>query len=208
MNQSAEISNELLKIGAVSVQPKNPFTWTSGLKSPIYCDNRITMSFPEVRNKIVKAFVAIITEHYPEVQVIAGTATAGIPHAAWIAQEMNLPMVYIRSSAKKHGKEKQIEGTFERDAKMVIIEDLISTGSSVINAVQEAQREGAQVLGVAAIFTYELPISFYAFNELQVDLQTITNYTDLIQVALGAGLVESEDLERLSEWKKDPKSWQ
>lgn len=208
MSQSIEISRELLNIGAVSVEPNDPFTWTSGLKSPIYCDNRITMSFPEVRSKVIKAFVKLIKEYYPQVQVIAGTATAGIPHAAWIAQEMNLPMVYIRSSAKQHGKGKQIEGIFEPGAKMVIIEDLISTGSSVINALQEAEKEGAHVLGVAAIFTYELPISYYAFNELQVDLKTITNYTDLIEVALQAGVIKNEDINRLKQWKNDPKSWQ
>ncbi|GEL66167.1 orotate phosphoribosyltransferase [Marinilactibacillus psychrotolerans] len=208
MSQSIEISRELLNIGAVSVQPNDPFTWTSGLKSPIYCDNRITMSFPEVRSKVIKAFVKLIKEYYPQVQVIAGTATAGIPHAAWIAQEMNLPMVYIRSSTKQHGKGKQIEGIFEPGAKMVIIEDLISTGSSVINALQEAEKEGAHVLGVAAIFTYELPISYYAFNELQVELKTITNYTDLIEVALQAGVIKNEDINRLKQWKNDPKSWQ
>lgn len=208
MSYSAKVSKDLLEIGAVSIQPNDPFTWTSGMKSPIYCDNRITMSYPEIRNTIVEAFVSIISQYYPEVEVIAGTATAGIPHAAWIAQKLNLPMVYIRSSAKKHGKGKQIEGTFEPDAKMVIIEDLISTGSSVINAVQEARREGAEVLGVAAIFTYELDISTYAFDELQVTLKTITTYSEMIQVALESGRIKDSDRTSLMEWKKDPKSWQ
>ena len=207
MNHSFEVAKALLSIGAVSIQPNDPFTWTSGMKSPIYCDNRITMSYPEVRRSIIQGFAALIKERFPEAEVIAGTATAGIPHAAWLAQELDLPMVYIRSAAKEHGKGKQMEGVFEPGAKMVVIEDLISTGSSVINAVQEARSEGAEVLGAAAIFTYELPISFQAFQDLGIEFYTITNYTTLIDCALESKQIEQKDMKRLEEWKKDPKSW-
>ena len=201
------IPEELLRIKAVTVSPKEPFTWTSGLKSPIYCDNRLTMSYPEVREKIITAFVNIIQTYYPEVEVIAGTSTAGIPHAAWIADRLKLPMVYIRSEAKKHGTGKQIEGTFQPHAKIVVIEDLISTGQSVIDAVNAAKSEGADVLGVAAIFTYKLDLGTSAFHDLNIDYHTITDYTSLIDAALRNGLVDQEDISRLESWKKSPESW-
>ncbi|WP_208558702.1 orotate phosphoribosyltransferase [Marinilactibacillus kalidii] len=208
MTNSSKISEDLLSIGAISVQPNDPFTWTSGMKSPIYCDNRITMSYPEIRKRIVAAFVEIIQKNYPDVEVIAGTATAGIPHAAWIAQSLDLPMVYIRSSAKKHGKGKQIEGTFSPGAKMVIVEDLVSTGSSVINAAQEAINEEADVIGAVAIFTYELAVSANAFKEIALPIHTITSYSNMIHVALEIGKINEKDQMSLIRWKIDPENWQ
>lgn len=207
MKRREFIASELLRIGAVNIRPKNPYTWTSGLKSPIYCDNRLTMSFPEVRNEIITDLVDTIRTHYPKVEVIAGTATAGIPHAAWVADRLNLPMVYIRSEAKKHGTGKQIEGKFEAGSKIVVIEDLISTGQSVIDAVNVAKAEGADVLGVAAIFTYELPLGKSAFTDLTIDYQTVTDYSSFIQAALTSGHIEREDLTALEKWKDSPESW-
>ncbi|GAB2478203.1 orotate phosphoribosyltransferase [Alkalibacterium psychrotolerans] len=207
MKRREFIASELLRIGAVNIRPKNPYTWTSGLKSPIYCDNRLTMSFPEVRNQIITDLVDTIRTHYPKVEVIAGTATAGIPHAAWVADRLNLPMVYIRSEAKKHGTGKQIEGKFEAGSKIVVIEDLISTGQSVIDAVNAAKGEGADVLGVAAIFTYELPLGKSAFADLTIDYQTVTDYSSLVQAALSSGHIEPEDLTALEKWKDSPESW-
>ncbi|MFO8070204.1 MAG: orotate phosphoribosyltransferase [Alkalibacterium sp.] len=207
MNSKKTIPEELLRIGAVNVRPKQPYTWTSGLKSPIYCDNRLTMSYPVVREQIVTALVEVIMKYYPEVEVIAGTATAGIPHAAWVADRLKLPMVYIRSEAKKHGTGKQIEGTFRSGAKLVVIEDLISTGQSVIDAVNVAKSEGAEVLGVAAIFTYELSLSKSAFDNLNIENHSVTDYTSLVQAAFRTGLIEHDDLESLDKWNENPETW-
>lgn len=208
VTRAKDIAKALLEIKAVTLQPNNPFTWTSGLKSPIYCDNRLVISYPKVRKKIAKAFAELIKEIYPEVEVIAGTATAGIPHAAWIAEEMDLPMVYIRSSAKKHGTGKQIEGIYQKNAKMVVIEDLISTGGSVIEAVNAAEQGGADVLGVAAIFSYELPKGKENFSIHHIDVHTLTNYSVLIETALEEEAIQSSDIETLNQWKKDPENWQ
>lgn len=207
MTQAKDIAKALLEIEAVTLQPTNPFTWTSGIKSPIYCDNRLTMSYPEVRKKIAQAFAKKIKEQYPEVEVIAGTATAGIPHAAWVAEELDLPMVYIRSSAKQHGKAKQIEGSFSAGAKMVVIEDLISTGGSVIEAVRAAEQEEASVLGVAAIFTYQLPKGEENFSIQNIQVHTLSNYDCLLEVALDMGYIEKQDMRILEEWKEDPENW-
>lgn len=202
-----EVSRLLLEIEAVTLQPNQPFTWASGLKSPIYCDNRLTMSYPKVRKHIAKGLAQLVKENYPETEVIAGTATAGIPHAAWVAEELQLPMVYIRSSSKKHGKGKQIEGIFKDKAKMVIIEDLISTGGSVIEAVRAAEKEGADVLGVAAIFTYELPKGEENFSAQHLAVHTLTNYSSLINTALKMGMINEEEINTLKSWKEDPENW-
>ncbi|MBT2731402.1 orotate phosphoribosyltransferase [Carnobacterium sp. ISL-102] len=207
MSNEKRIAEKLLAIEAVSLNPTDPFTWASGMKSPIYCDNRITMSYPAVRRDIAKSLAELIKKHYPEVEVIAGTATAGIPHAAWVAELLDLPMVYIRSKAKDHGKGNQIEGRITHDQKMVVIEDLISTGGSVIEAVQAASNEGAQVLGVAAIFTYELPQGIANFSKNKIQLNTLTNYSALIEGALEKGLIDASEITLLKEWKKDPINW-
>lgn len=201
------IAKELLSIKAVSLSPNEPFTWASGIKSPIYCDNRLTMSYPDVRKEVAKGLANLIKENYPTVEVIAGTATAGIPHAAWVAEELGLPMVYIRGKSKDHGKKNQIEGRIDNGAKMVIIEDLISTGGSVIDAAEAAKREGADVLGVAAIFTYQLPSGFENFKKAGISFDTLTNYDELIEVAIDNDYISKEDRLLLQEWKKDPASW-
>lgn len=208
MNVEQSIAKDLLEIEAVFLNPSDPFTWASGIKSPIYCDNRITMSYPKVRKEIAKGLARKIKEAFPEVQVIAGTATAGIPHAAWVAEILDLPMVYIRSKAKDHGKGNQIEGRIVEGQKMVVIEDLISTGGSVLEAAEAAKREGADILGVAAIFTYELPKGKANFEKAEIPLMTLTNYSVLIEAALEDRYIDEQELTLLKEWKKDPENWQ
>ncbi len=202
-----QIAKDLLSIEAVSLSPDEPFTWASGLKSPIYCDNRVTMSYPEVRRAIAEGLAMRIKEEFPNVQVIAGTATAGIPHAAWVAEILDLPMVYIRSKAKDHGRGNQIEGRITEGQKMVVIEDLISTGGSVLEAAEAATREGANVLGVAAIFTYELAKGKNNFEAAAMPLITLTNYSTLIEAALKEDYINHEQLELLKKWRKDPENW-
>lgn len=205
--EQVQIAEDLLTIEAVALNVKEPFTWASGLKSPIYCDNRLTMSYPAVRRRIAQGLARKIKATFPEVAVIAGTATAGIPHAAWIAEELDLPMVYIRSKPKDHGKGNQIEGRIEAGAKMVVIEDLISTGGSVLEACAAAQQEGADVLGVAAIFTYELPVGIENFQAAALPFITLTNYTALIEAALKTGVIEENEIKLLQQWKNDPQAW-
>ncbi|MBE8847697.1 orotate phosphoribosyltransferase [Enterococcus durans] len=202
-----KIAKDLLEIEAVFLSPSEPFTWASGIKSPIYCDNRITMSYPKVRKEIAQGLADKIKEAYPDVEVIAGTATAGIPHAAWVAEILDLPMVYIRSKPKDHGKGNQIEGRIFEGQKMVVIEDLISTGGSVLEAAEAAKREGANVLGVAAIFTYELPKGKANFANAEMPLLTLTNYSVLIEAALEEKYIDETELNLLKEWKQDPENW-
>lgn len=207
MNIEQTIAKDLLEIEAVFLSPNQPFTWASGIKSPIYCDNRITMSYPKVRKEIAQGLAEKIKQEFPEVEVIAGTATAGIPHAAWVAEILDLPMVYIRSKAKAHGKGNQIEGRIFEGQKMVVIEDLISTGGSVLEAAEAAKREGADVLGVAAIFTYELPKGKANFEAAGLPLVTLTNYSVLIEFALENKTIDETEVALLKEWKKDPENW-
>ncbi|MEC0108306.1 orotate phosphoribosyltransferase [Paenibacillus taichungensis] len=201
------IASQLLKIKAVALRPQQPFTWTSGIKSPIYCDNRLTMSYPEIRNDIAEAFAAIIRDQYPDAEVIAGTATAGIPHAAWVAQKLNLPMAYIRDKAKGHGKENLIEGLITEGQKVVVIEDLISTGGSSIKAAEAVRVAGATPLVVLAIFSYQLDKGIKAFEEAGIPLQTLSNYTALMDVALAEGTIQESDFELLKSWREDPSSF-
>lgn len=202
-----QIASYLLKIEAVALRPHEPFTWTSGIKSPIYCDNRLTMSYPEVRDYIAESFASIIREQYPDVEVIAGTATAGIPHAAWVAQKLNLPMAYIRDKAKGHGKENMIEGHIKPGQKVVVIEDLISTGGSSIKAAQAVQAVGAEALSVLAIFSYQLDKAVQAFAEANIPLQSLSNYTALTEVALRVGQIQEEDLELLQSFRANPATY-
>lgn len=207
MNTDIKIAQHLLNVKAVTLSPNQPYTWASGIKSPIYCDNRITLSYPEVRKDIAHALVEIIRKEYPDVEVIAGTATAGIPQACWVADSMNLPMVYIRSKAKDHGKGNQIEGVIHPGQKMVVIEDLISTGGSVIDACLAAKNEGANVLGVAAIFTYELAKGTDNFNQNNIKLVCLSNYTTLVNVAKETGYINEDDIDTLKKWRKNPSEW-
>lgn len=207
MTLAKEIARDLLKIKAVYLKPEEPFTWASGIKSPIYTDNRVTLAYPETRTLIEDGFVEKIRAKFPDVEVIAGTATAGIPHGAIIADKMNLPFAYIRSKPKDHGAGNQIEGRVAPGQKMVVIEDLISTGGSVLDAIAAAKREGADVIGAAAIFTYELPKAEKNFNEADVKLVTLSNYTELITLAEAEGYVSPEGLTLLEKFKHDQENW-
>lgn len=201
------IAKDLLEIKAVYLSPKEPFTWASGLKSPIYCDNRVTLSFPKVRREIGVNLAKIIKENFPEVEVIAGTATAGIPHAAIVAEILELPMIYVRSKPKDHGKGNQIEGQLLKKQKVVLIDDLISTGGSVLEACAAVEKAEGEVLGVAGIFSYELPKGKENFAKENIPLVTLTNYSELLTVAMETDYITEDQLGLLSEWRKDPKGW-
>ncbi|WP_195572828.1 orotate phosphoribosyltransferase [Paenibacillus sp. 1001270B_150601_E10] len=201
------IAKHLLNIKAVALRPNDPFTWTSGIKSPIYCDNRLTMSYPEIRNAIAEGFASLVRELAPDAEVIAGTATAGIPHAAWVAEKLNLPMAYIRDKAKGHGKQNQIEGLIKEGQKVVVIEDLISTGGSSLKAALAVKEVGAEPVAVLAIFSYQLDKAVKAFEEAGIPLHTLSNYTALIETALEEKVIEETDLAVLKAWREDPTSW-
>ncbi|AXH98649.1 orotate phosphoribosyltransferase [Sporosarcina sp. PTS2304] len=200
MTRQKEVAQILLNVGAVALNPKDPFTWASGIKSPIYCDNRLTMADPVGRKEIAEGLAELIRVHYPDATVIAGTATAGIPHAAWVADILKLPMVYIRSSAKAHGKSRQIEGKIEPGAKAVIIEDLISTGGSSLNAANALLAEGIVVSGIVSIFTYELQKADEKFAEANLSYHSLTNFAALAEVAKEQGAIEEESMNELTEW--------
>ncbi|MBU9720412.1 MULTISPECIES: orotate phosphoribosyltransferase [Bacillaceae] len=204
---SAKIASALLSIGAVSLRPQDPFRWSSGLKSPIYCDNRLTMSYPEIRNEIIDQFVELIKREYPEVEIIAGTATAGIPHAAWVADRLDLPMIYVRSKAKGHGKGNMIEGLLEEGKKVVVIEDLISTGGSSIQAANAVTESGGNVLGISAIFTYELNKGKQAFEAEKLTYHSLTTFSVLLEEALKNGGIDHSGLKLLERWREDPQNW-
>ncbi|TWE08888.1 orotate phosphoribosyltransferase [Neobacillus bataviensis] len=201
------IAEKLLDINAVALKPEEPFTWASGLRSPIYCDNRLTLSYPEVRKAIAAGLKQLIEENFPGTEVIAGTATAGIPHAAWVSDLMELPMCYVRSKAKGHGKGNQIEGRAEEGQKVVVVEDLISTGGSVITAVNALKEAGCDVQGVVSIFTYGLEKGKQVFEEENIKSFSLTDFSTLIEVAISKGYVSSENQESLLLWSKDPAVW-
>ena len=201
MTLERKLAKELLAIQAVALRPNDYFTWTSGIKSPIYCDNRITMSYPSIRREIAAGMVEVIKEKYPAVEVIAGTATAGIPHAAWVSELLDLPMIYVRDSAKKHGKTNQIEGRVLEGQKVVIIEDLISTGLSSLKVTKALREAGAEVLGVVAIFSYELKKAQDAFEDAGVEYITLTNYPVLVEEAVAIEYIHQDDVEKLLEWR-------
>ncbi|TNJ66376.1 orotate phosphoribosyltransferase [Paenibacillus hemerocallicola] len=199
-----QISEALLEIGAVSLRPRQPFTWTSGMKSPIYCDNRITISHPSVRDLIALGFAEMIREKYPDAEVLAGIATGGIPHAAFVAQKLNLPMIYVRDKAKGHGKENVIEGVVKPGQKVVMIEDLFSTGGSSVKAAQAVRDSGAEVLGIIAIFSYQLDKASKNFNEAGFAFDSLSNYSALIDVSVKLGKIPAEDVDLLQSWRTNP----
>ncbi|MDT3958864.1 orotate phosphoribosyltransferase [Staphylococcus kloosii] len=195
------IAQSLLDIGAVSLSPNDLFTWSSGIKSPIYCDNRVTLGYPKVRTEIRDGLSALIKEKFSNVEIVSGTATAGIPHAAYVSEVLNLPMNYVRSKSKSHGKQNQIEGALSKGKKVVVIEDLISTGGSSITAVDALKEAGAEVLGVVAIFTYGLNKADELFNDVGVPFYTLSDYNELIEVAKDNGDISEEDIKTLVEWR-------
>ena len=207
MTYSQRVAKALLDIHAVTLNPDQPFTWASGLKSPIYTDNRLTISYPEVRQAIFNGMVEQIKLHFSEADVIAGTATAGIPHAAWVAQNMELPMIYVRTKPKDHGQGKQIEGVLKEGQKVVVIDDLISTGGSVLNAVRAVNNAGGKVIGVVSVFTYDLPAAEQNFMANGLKYYSVTDYMTLIKVAKENNQISVDHLKSLQEWRKDPLSW-
>lgn len=206
-NSEEKVAQGLLKIGAVKLRPQEPFTWASGWHSPIYCDNRKTLSYPEIRTVVRDAFAAVVKAKYPDAEVIAGVATGAIAQGALVADALGLPMIYIRSKAKDHGMGNLIEGDLKKGQKVVVIEDLISTGGSSLKAVEAVREAGAEVLGMVAIFTYGFPVSEMAFKEHQVELTTLSNYNVLIDAALKSGYVKESDVNTLKEWRKAPEKW-
>src|SRR5690625_3161414 len=202
MELNNEIARHLLAIKAVQIRPDDYFTWTSGIKSPIYCDNRLTMSYPEVRKAIVAGFMKKIDQFDKKPDVIAGCATAGIPHAAWLAEALDLPMVYVRSKPKGHGKGNQIEGTFDKGQNVLVIEDLISTGGSALEAATVLQEEGANVLAVLAIFTYGLGIATKNFQGKKITFDTLTSFDVLLDVLVEDGQITKEEQEQVLMWRE------
>ncbi|MDA3883878.1 MAG: orotate phosphoribosyltransferase [Bacteroidales bacterium] len=201
------IADKLLQINAIKLQPANPFTWASGWKSPIYCDNRKTLSYPAVRKEICEAFVSKIKELYPSVELIAGVATGAIAHGMLVAEAMGLPFIYIRSSSKAHGLTNMIEGDYSAGQKVVVIEDLISTGGSSLKAVEALREANCDVLGMLAIFSYEFPVAQQNFEKASCAVSTLSNYSTLIEHALTKKYISQDDVSSLQEWRKQPETW-
>ena len=203
----SETAELLLKLKAIKLQPNDPFTWASGWKSPIYCDNRIILSNIGCRNKIANYFSELITEKYKDVDVIAGVATGAIGIGILVAEKLNLPFIYVRPEAKKHGRQNQIEGEVSKGKKIIVIEDLISTGKSSLNAVKALREAELDVLGMIAIFTYDFEISKNNFLKDSVKLNTLSNYSELLKKAVEINYVSEKDIETLEKWNKSPESW-
>ncbi len=201
------LSEKLLKISAIKLQPDNPFTWASGWNSPIYTDNRKTLSYPEVRNFIKVELTKTIMENFGDAEVVAGVATGAIAQGALVADTMGLPYIYVRSSPKDHGLENLIEGNLKPGQKVVVIEDLISTGGSSLKAVQAIRNAGAEVVGMVAIFSYQFPIAVENFKKADVKLITLSNYTAMLSAALDIDYIKDEDVETLKQWREDPETW-
>ncbi|KGL47480.1 orotate phosphoribosyltransferase [Porphyromonas cangingivalis] len=202
-----QIAEKLLEVKAVRLQPNNPFTWASGWKSPIYCDNRKTLSYPAVRTYIKLQLARVISETFPEVEAIAGVATGAIAQGALVSDLLGLPFAYIRATPKDHGLENLIEGELRPGAKVVVVEDLISTGGSSLKAVEALRRFGCEVVGMVAIYTHQFPQATVAFEDANVRLVTLSNYDAVIEEALRTNYVSEEDLEALREWRKSPDTW-
>lgn len=202
-----EVARDLLSIGAVSLAPSKPFLWASGRRSPVYCDNRLTLGHPAVRMRICRAFVERLSFKDWRIDAVVGTATAGIPHAAWLAHELDVPMAYVRSSAKAHGRENRVEGHITPGSRVVVVEDLVSTGMSSTSVLPPLREAGLTVAGVVAIFTYGLDVAEEAFVEAGVPLETLSSFPVLIQVAADEGDMTEEDLASLQEWYRDPSGW-
>jgi orotate phosphoribosyltransferase len=207
-NSAKKTAEYLLQIKAIKLQPSNPFTWASGWKSPIYCDNRKTLSFPEVRSYIRDSFATLVSELYPQTDLIAGVATGAIAHGALTADKLGLPFIYVRSGAKEHGLGNQIEGYFVKGQKVVVIEDLISTGGSSLGAVKALKEAGCEVLGMVAIFTYEFKKASDGFAAENCILHTLSNYSVLVDTAVKTGYIGQAEVETLKKWRVDPSIWE
>jgi len=206
-NTAALVAKKLLEIKAIRLQPENPFTWASGWKSPIYCDNRLSLSYPEARTIIKKELVSAILDNFPRVEGIAGVATAGIPQGALIADTLNLPFIYVRSKPKGHGMENMIEGKVTPGQKVVVVEDLVSTGGSSLKAVNDLQNAGFEVCGMVAIFTYGFDVAKENFANAGVKLVCLSDYASMLPLAVEYDYASENDLNTLEEWRKDPANW-
>ncbi|WP_424964418.1 orotate phosphoribosyltransferase [Ekhidna sp.] len=204
---AAEVAADLLKIGAIKLSPEKPFTWASGWKSPIYCDNRLSLSYPDVRSKIKTALSLAISNSFDGIDVIAGVATAGIPQGALVAEELGLPFIYVRSKSKGHGLQNMIEGKIEEGQKVLLVEDLVSTGGSSLAAAEALREAGAEVVGMVAIFTYGFQVSEDNFKEKGVDLVVLSDYHHLLDHAQDERMFENEVLKTLKEWREGPGNW-
>jgi orotate phosphoribosyltransferase len=202
-----EIAGLLLQSKAILLEPATPFTWASGWRSPIYCDNRITLSYPEVRARIKSAFVEVIRTHFQLPEVVAGVATGAIAQGALVAEAMNLPFIYVRASAKEHGRKNMIEGRISPGKRVVVIEDLVSTGGSSLKAVEAIREAGGEVIGMAAIFSYGFQEASENFAQADVALVTLTDYHSLIETALETGYISQEEVELLRQWREHPSDW-
>ena len=200
-------ASKLLDIKAIKLQPKDPFTWASGWKSPFYCDNRKTLSFAELRNFVKLQLVHTVMQHFPQAEAVAGVATGAIAQGALVADELNMPYVYVRAKAKDHGMGNLIEGELPAGAKVVVVEDLISTGGSSLKAVEALRAAGYEVVGMVASYTYGFPVAAKAFADAGVELQTLTDYDHVVEQALATGYIAEADVELLHEWRKDPANW-
>lgn len=203
---ASEVAKHLLQIKAIKLNPQNPFTWASGLKSPIYCDNRILLSYPHVRKQI-KQFLADKSKEFGMFNMVAGVATAGIAHGALLADALDVPFIYVRSSAKGHGRRNQIEGDLRGNERVLVVEDLISTGGSALKAVDVLETTGCQIAGVLAIFSYGFEKATSAFSDVDCPFATLSNYDALIQEAVDCGYIQSSDHETLSNWRTNPQAW-
>ena len=202
-----QFAEKLLNIKAIKLQPTTPFTWASGWKSPFYCDNRKTLSFPELRSYVKLELCRLILEEFPEVDAIAGVATGAIAQGALVADQLGLPFAYVRSKPKDHGLENLIEGEIRPDMKVVVVEDLISTGGSSLKACQALRNNGCIVIGMIASYTYGFDVAVKAFQEADVKLITLTNYEAVVETALETGYIRHEDVPLLNEWRKNPSEW-
>lgn len=201
-------ADKLLKVKAIKLQPTNPFTWASGWKSPFYCDNRKTLSYPDLRSFVKIQTARLILERFPEAEAVAGVATGAIPQGAMVADTLNMPFVYVRSKPKDHGLENLIEGELKPGTKVVVVEDLISTGGSSLKAVEAIRNYGCEVVGMVASYTYGFDVAEKAFKEANVELVTLTNYEAVVAQALATGYIKEEDVELLNQWRKAPSEWQ
>jgi orotate phosphoribosyltransferase len=206
-DKAIKVAEFLLQIKAIKLSPNDPFTWASGIKSPIYCDNRVTLSYPNIRTFIRQAYAESILDHYGKPDVIAGVATGGIAQGALVAQELGIPFIYVRSSAKAHGLTNQIEGFYEKDQKVVVIEDLISTGGSSLKAVDALREAGLDVKGLVAIFTYGFDAAHINFANAECPYVTLSDYNTMVGMALDNNLISEDDMNSLKSWRDNPKAW-
>ena len=202
-----DFAAKLLKVKAIKLQPNDPFTWASGWKSPFYCDNRKTLSFPGLRNFVKLELVHAVLEHFPQAEAVAGVATGAIAQGALVADALNLPFVYVRSKAKDHGMQNLIEGELPAGSKVVVVEDLISTGGSSLKAVEALRQYGCEVIGMVASYTYGFPVATQAFKDANVSLVTLTDYEHVVEEALRTGYIAEKDVAVLNEWRANPAEW-